>query len=43
MFDNRNMASLAKNLGFTVSFDMEEQLIKMHMDLAKHKSINSSD
>ncbi|GGP60556.1 protein lysine acetyltransferase [Shewanella algicola] len=33
MFENRNMASLAKSLGFTVSFDMEEHLIKMHMDL----------
>ncbi|MEZ9821847.1 bifunctional acetate--CoA ligase family protein/GNAT family N-acetyltransferase [Shewanella sp. 10N.286.45.A1] len=33
MFENRNMASLAKHLGFTVTFDMEERLIKMHMDL----------
>lgn len=33
MFENRNMASLAKSLGFTVSFDMEEQLIYMHMPL----------
>ena len=33
MFENRNMANLAKSLGFTVSFDMEEHLIKMHMDL----------
>ncbi len=28
------MASLAKSLGFTVTFDMEEHLIKMHMELA---------
>ncbi|WP_335901087.1 bifunctional acetate--CoA ligase family protein/GNAT family N-acetyltransferase [Shewanella algae] len=34
MFENRNMASLAKSLGFTVTFDMEEHLIKMHMELA---------
>ncbi|WP_144207563.1 acetate--CoA ligase family protein [Shewanella donghaensis] len=33
MFENRSMANLAKGLGFTVSFDMEEHLIKMHMDL----------
>ena len=33
MFENRNMASLAKSLGFKVTFDMEEHLIKMHMDL----------
>ena len=33
LFENRNMASLAKSLGFKVSFDMEEHLIKMHMDL----------
>ncbi|KPZ70680.1 MULTISPECIES: bifunctional acetate--CoA ligase family protein/GNAT family N-acetyltransferase [unclassified Shewanella] len=33
MFENRSMANLAKNLGFTVSFDMEEHLIKMHMAL----------
>jgi len=33
MFENRNMASLAKSLGFTVTFDMEEHLIKMHMNL----------
>ncbi|MCL1059186.1 acetate--CoA ligase family protein [Shewanella gelidimarina] len=33
LFENRNMASLAKHLGFTVTFDMEERLIKMHMDL----------
>ncbi|MGI2261562.1 bifunctional acetate--CoA ligase family protein/GNAT family N-acetyltransferase [Shewanella sp. GXUN23E] len=33
MFENRNMASLAKSLGFTVTFDMEEQLIYMHMPL----------
>ncbi|WP_220770998.1 bifunctional acetate--CoA ligase family protein/GNAT family N-acetyltransferase [Shewanella sp. MBTL60-007] len=33
MFENRNMASLAKHLGFTVTFDMEERLINMHMDL----------
>ncbi len=33
MFENRNMANLAKNLGFTVTFDMEEQLIKMDLPL----------
>ncbi|MCL1048948.1 acetate--CoA ligase family protein [Shewanella abyssi] len=33
LFENRNMASLAKHLGFTVTFDMEERLIKMHMNL----------
>ncbi|WP_394201782.1 bifunctional acetate--CoA ligase family protein/GNAT family N-acetyltransferase [Shewanella waksmanii] len=33
MFENRSMASLAKRLGFTVTFDMEEQLIRMDMDL----------
>jgi acetyltransferase len=33
MFENRNMANLAKSLGFSVSFDMEEHLIKMHMNL----------
>lgn len=33
MFENRNMASLAKNLGFTVTFDMDERLIKMDMQL----------
>ncbi|BDM64486.1 protein lysine acetyltransferase [Shewanella sp. NFH-SH190041] len=33
MFENRNMASLAKSLGFSVSFDMEEQLIKMVLPL----------
>ena len=33
MFENRNMASLAKSLGFTVTFDMEEHLIKMDMQL----------
>ncbi|MCE9678525.1 bifunctional acetate--CoA ligase family protein/GNAT family N-acetyltransferase [Shewanella sp. AS1] len=33
MFENRNMANLAKSLGFTVTFDMEEQLIKMDMPL----------
>ncbi|WOT06702.1 bifunctional acetate--CoA ligase family protein/GNAT family N-acetyltransferase [Shewanella youngdeokensis] len=33
MFENRNMASLAKGLGFEVTFDMEERLIKMHMPL----------
>lgn len=36
MFENRNMASLAKSLGFKVSFDMEEHLIKMHMDLKEN-------
>ncbi|ABE55160.1 GCN5-related N-acetyltransferase [Shewanella denitrificans OS217] len=35
MFTNQNMARLAKSLGFIVSFDMEEQLIKMEMPLAK--------
>ncbi|GGI85386.1 bifunctional acetate--CoA ligase family protein/GNAT family N-acetyltransferase [Shewanella gelidii] len=35
MFENRSMANLAKNLGFQVEFDMEEHLIKMHMDLDK--------
>ncbi|WP_394129952.1 bifunctional acetate--CoA ligase family protein/GNAT family N-acetyltransferase [Shewanella maritima] len=35
MFENRSMANLAKSLGFTVSFDMEEQLIKMEMPLKK--------
>ncbi|KFZ38461.1 protein acetyltransferase [Shewanella mangrovi] len=33
MFENRNMANLAKSLGFTVTFDMEERLIHMHLDL----------
>uniref|UniRef100_UPI003569544C GNAT family N-acetyltransferase n=1 Tax=Shewanella sp. TaxID=50422 RepID=UPI003569544C len=33
MIENRNMANLARNLGFTVTFDMDEHLIKMHMDL----------
>ncbi|MBT1445464.1 acetate--CoA ligase family protein [Shewanella sp. JM162201] len=33
MIENRNMANLARSLGFTVTFDMEEHLIKMHMDL----------
>ncbi|MBB1270454.1 acetate--CoA ligase family protein [Shewanella sp. SR44-3] len=33
MFTNQNMANLAKSLGFIVSFDMEEQLIKMDMPL----------
>ncbi|QYK11249.1 bifunctional acetate--CoA ligase family protein/GNAT family N-acetyltransferase [Shewanella rhizosphaerae] len=33
MFENRNMASLAKKLGFSVTFDMEEHLIKMDMPL----------
>ncbi|WP_417762547.1 bifunctional acetate--CoA ligase family protein/GNAT family N-acetyltransferase [Shewanella sp.] len=33
MFENRSMANLAKTLGFTVTFDMEERLIHMHMDL----------
>lgn len=33
MFDNQAMANLAKSLGFSVSFDMEEQLIKMDMPL----------
>ncbi|MCG9696608.1 acetate--CoA ligase family protein [Shewanella sp. Isolate11] len=33
MFENRNMASLAKSLGFSVTFDMEEHLIKMDMQL----------
>ncbi|QBF81373.1 bifunctional acyl-CoA synthetase/GNAT family N-acetyltransferase [Shewanella maritima] len=33
MFENRSMANLAKSLGFDVSFDMEEQLIKMDMKL----------
>ncbi|MCL1143122.1 bifunctional acetate--CoA ligase family protein/GNAT family N-acetyltransferase [Shewanella gaetbuli] len=32
MFENRNMANLAKSLGFDVSFDMDEHLIKMHME-----------
>ncbi|QSX42475.1 bifunctional acetate--CoA ligase family protein/GNAT family N-acetyltransferase [Shewanella cyperi] len=35
MFENRAMANLAKSLGFTVTFDMEEHLIKMHMDLTQ--------
>ncbi|MCL2914927.1 bifunctional acetate--CoA ligase family protein/GNAT family N-acetyltransferase [Shewanella corallii] len=35
MFENRNMASLAKSLGFKVTFDMEEQLIYMHMPLTE--------
>ncbi|QIR14493.1 bifunctional acetate--CoA ligase family protein/GNAT family N-acetyltransferase [Shewanella aestuarii] len=35
MFENRNMANLAKSLGFEVSFDMEEHLIKMHMAFDK--------
>ena len=33
MFENRSMANLAKGLGFTVTFDMEERLIKMDMQL----------
>ncbi|GIU43304.1 bifunctional acetate--CoA ligase family protein/GNAT family N-acetyltransferase [Shewanella colwelliana] len=33
MFENRSMANLAKRLGFTVTFDMEEHLIKMDMAL----------
>ncbi|MBW8185410.1 bifunctional acetate--CoA ligase family protein/GNAT family N-acetyltransferase [Shewanella nanhaiensis] len=33
MFENRSMANLAKSLGFTVTFDMEEHLIKMDMQL----------
>ncbi len=33
MFENRSMANLAKSLGFKVEFDMDEHLIKMHMDL----------
>lgn len=33
MIENRNMANLARSLGFTVTFDMDEHLIKMHMDL----------
>jgi acetyltransferase len=33
MFENQNMANLAKSLGFVVSFDMEEHLIKMEMQL----------
>ncbi|WP_076413863.1 bifunctional acetate--CoA ligase family protein/GNAT family N-acetyltransferase [Shewanella sp. UCD-KL12] len=33
MFENRSMANLAKRLGFTVTFDMEEHLIKMDMSL----------
>ncbi|ABV36687.1 GCN5-related N-acetyltransferase [Shewanella sediminis HAW-EB3] len=33
MFENRSMANLAKRLGFTVTFDMEEHLIKMDMKL----------
>ncbi|MBO1271175.1 bifunctional acetate--CoA ligase family protein/GNAT family N-acetyltransferase [Shewanella sp. 4t3-1-2LB] len=33
MFENRNMASLAKSLGFAVTFDMEERLIHMQMEL----------
>ena len=33
MFENRSMANLAKRLGFTVTFDMEERLIKMDMQL----------
>ncbi|MFQ6372351.1 GNAT family N-acetyltransferase [Shewanella sp. YIC-542] len=34
MFENRNMASLAKSLGFSVTFDMEERLIHMQMQLS---------
>lgn len=33
MFENRSMANLAKRLGFTVTFDMDEHLIKMDMKL----------
>ncbi|MBR9727202.1 bifunctional acetate--CoA ligase family protein/GNAT family N-acetyltransferase [Shewanella intestini] len=33
MMENRNMANLAKSLGFEVSFDSEEHLIKMSMQL----------
>ncbi|QFU22682.1 bifunctional acetate--CoA ligase family protein/GNAT family N-acetyltransferase [Shewanella eurypsychrophilus] len=33
MFENRSMANLAKRLGFSVTFDMEEHLIKMDMRL----------
>jgi acetyltransferase len=39
MFENRSMANLAKSLGFTVSFDMEEHLIKMHMDLQPESTV----
>jgi acetyltransferase len=42
MFENRNMANLAKSLGFQVSFDMEEHLIKMHMPF-EPKSRDKSD
>jgi acetyltransferase len=35
LFTNQSMANLAKSLGFLVSFDMEEQLIKMEMKLSK--------
>ncbi|PMG78195.1 protein acetyltransferase [Shewanella sp. 10N.286.51.B7] len=40
MFENRSMANLAKNLGFAVSFDMEEHLIKMHMDMPTSSTSN---
>ncbi|NRD73735.1 acetate--CoA ligase family protein [Shewanella sp. VB17] len=33
LFENRNMANLAKKLGFIVTFDREERLIKMDMQL----------
>lgn len=34
MFENQNMANLAKQLGFSVTFDMDERLIKMQLDLS---------
>lgn len=33
MFENRSMANLAKSIGFKVEFDLDEHLIKMHIDL----------
>ncbi|MBV7316358.1 bifunctional acetate--CoA ligase family protein/GNAT family N-acetyltransferase [Shewanella sp. NIFS-20-20] len=33
MIENRNMANLAKTLGFSVTFDLEERLIFMHKKL----------
>lgn len=43
MIENRNMANLARTLGFTVTFDMEEHLIKMHMDLKAISPKNGVD
>ncbi|QDF67016.1 bifunctional acetate--CoA ligase family protein/GNAT family N-acetyltransferase [Shewanella sp. SNU WT4] len=34
MIENRNMANLAKSLGFSVTFDLEDRLIHMHKPLS---------